>query len=163
VSPNIHRKEKMLQRRTQPTFLSEFFDEPLMGGVQDPFGLSLLGDERMDTSEMNRWVPQTDISETDKSFNVTLSLPGMTKEDVHVELDDDNRLRVWGEYKHKKKEDIHKYHRVERQYGKFERVLTLPKRIDPEHISANVEHGVLTVHVPKVEKHRKEGRQISVQ
>jgi len=98
-------------------------------------------------------VPPMDVAETEKDLCVTLELPGLDEKDITVELMG-NQLRVFGERKweqdEKKKKD---YHRVERRYGSFERVLALPDglRLDRESISAVFKKGVLEIHVPKVE------------
>jgi HSP20 family protein len=100
---------------------------------------------------MRRWMPAMDLVETPEHFVLRADLPGMTVEDVHIELED-SVLTVSGERKAEHEDEREGYHRVERAFGSFTRTLTLPKGIDPEGITAAFEHGVLEVRIPKPEQ-----------
>jgi HSP20 family protein len=109
-------------------------------------------DDRLKESSIRTWAPSTDVSETDTKIKIVANLPGMKKEDVKLELDEDTRtLRIFGEHKQEKREDNERFHSVERQFGKFERTIRLPQNADLDNINAKVEHGVLNVEIPKVE------------
>ncbi|KAL0492000.1 HSP20 family protein [Acrasis kona] len=104
-------------------------------------------------SKMNVWVPRTNVSETDSSVKISSSLPGLKKEDIKLELKDDNRtLRIYGEHKEEVRGDKEEVHMYEMHFGSFERLIRLPKNIDADSIKAKVEDGVLRVEVPKVNK-----------
>jgi HSP20 family protein len=95
-----------------------------------------------------RWIPAMDVAETEDSLVLRGDLPGMTEDDVDIEIKD-NVLTVSGERKAESEEKGEGYHRVERSFGSFSRSLTLPQGIDPEKIEAGFENGVLEVRIPK--------------
>jgi HSP20 family protein len=96
-----------------------------------------------------RWVPAMDLVETETQFVLRADLPGLAKDDVKIELDD-NVLTVSGERRSEKEERSEGgHHRVERAYGSFSRSLTLPPGIDGEQIDADYSEGVLEIRIPK--------------
>jgi HSP20 family protein len=106
------------------------------------------------------WAPRTDLSETDEAFRIRLDVPGMTKEDITVNLQN-NALTVSGERTSERKEDDEEYVRVERAFGSFHRTFTLPDAVDAENVTAAYTDGVLTIDVPKTEESTR--RQIEIQ
>src|SRR5437667_4253362 len=97
------------------------------------------------------WAPFLDVYETPESFVVKADLPSITSEDVEVTLDQ-NVLRIHGERKSEEEIKQENFHRVERRFGSFERVVSLPGHLDPDGIQANFSNGVLEVIVPKSEE-----------
>ena len=95
------------------------------------------------------FTPRTDLVETPQAMEVTVELPGMKPEDVKVEVLE-GRLTIHGEKKEEKEETGKTFHRVERRYGEFRRILPLPATIDAEKVVAEFKDGVLKVTVPKV-------------
>jgi HSP20 family protein len=91
--------------------------------------------------------PACEVDEQDDHFLISLDLPGVSKDEVKVEVID-NRLVISGERKHEKKEGKG---RSERYYGRFERSFALPTAIDADKIEARYENGVLELAVPKAE------------
>ena len=100
-----------------------------------------------------RWVPAMDLVETDDHFVLRADLPGMSQEDVTIELED-NVLTVSGERKVEHEEKREGFYRVERTFGHFRRALTLPEGVAPEGIGATFEKGVLEVRIPKPEERK---------
>jgi HSP20 family protein len=96
------------------------------------------------------WSPTVDISETENQYEVNAEIPGLKKEDIKLSVED-NVLTLSGERKVEKETDKKNYHRIEREYGKFERSFRLPKEVDAENIKAKYKNGVLTVQLPKTE------------
>ncbi len=113
-----------------------------------------------DDSTSTVWAPRTDLSETDDAFRIRLDVPGMTKEDITINLQN-NTLTVSGERTTERKEEDEEYVRVERAFGNFHRTFTLPDAVDPESVEAAYEDGVLTINVPKTEESTR--RQIEIQ
>jgi len=97
------------------------------------------------------WRPLIDVKEGDKEITVHAEVPGLNKEDIHVEVKN-NVLTVSGERKWEKKEENEKVHRVERSYGKFSRSLALPEGVDEKSIKAAFNNGVLELSIPKPEQ-----------
>jgi len=97
------------------------------------------------------WAPAVDVSEDSKAYTLAIDLPGVRPEDVKIELDG-KRLTVSGEKKLERDEKSDRLYRFERRFGSFQRVFTLPETVATDSIEARVEHGVLTLVLPKVEK-----------
>lgn len=95
-----------------------------------------------------RWTPAMDLTERDGVFVLRADLPGVSEEDVSVELDD-RLLTVSGERKSATESERDGFHRIERAYGSFSRSLTLPEGVDADAIEASFDRGVLEVRIPK--------------
>ena len=106
------------------------------------------------------WAPRTDLSETDDAFRIRLDVPGMEKDDITINLQN-NTLTVSGERSSERKEEGEEYVRVERAFGNFHRTFTLPDAVDAEKVEAAYDNGVLTINVPKTETSTR--RQIEIQ
>ena len=94
------------------------------------------------------WTPPCDIYETDKEIVLKMELPEMRKEDVHVTLEN-NVLTLRGERKFEEAVNRENYHRIERKYGEFMRVFTLPTFVEGRKVLAEFKEGMLTVKLPK--------------
>ena len=100
-----------------------------------------------------RWSPAMDLLETGEQFVLRADLPGMTEDDVSIELED-NVLTVSGERKTEREDKREGFYRMERAFGTFSRSLTLPKGVDPEAVNAQFDRGVLEVRIPKPEQRK---------
>ena len=92
------------------------------------------------------WSPAADIDEADGHYLLTVDVPGMKRDDIHIEVDGE-RILVTGERKAEEKRGLYS----ERRFGKFERAFALPTHVDTTKIEAKYEDGVLSVYVPKAE------------
>ncbi|QOC22109.1 Hsp20/alpha crystallin family protein [Wenzhouxiangella sp. AB-CW3] len=92
--------------------------------------------------------PSIDIAESKKSYRISVEVPGVDEEDIDLTLDGD-ALIISGEKRQESEEDEDGYHRIERSYGSFRRVLTLPSDADPDGITANFRKGVLKIVIPR--------------
>lgn len=99
----------------------------------------------------NSTAPAINVIESEKDYKIELAAPGMTKDDFNVRIDEDNCLVISMEKKNENKDEKKdgRYLRREFSYSKFQQTLVLPDDVEKEHISAKVEHGVLTVDIPK--------------
>ena len=102
---------------------------------------------------MRRWLPAMDLVETDDHFVLRADLPGMSEDDVKIELED-NTLTVSGERKAEHESKGEGFYRVERASGSFARSLTLPQGVDAEAVAASFDRGVLEVRIPKPEQRK---------
>lgn len=132
--------------------------EPFSGDIHRLFD-TLLGNEP--NGELQRWSPAMDLVEADDHFVLRADLPGLSEEDVDIEVRD-NVLRVSGERKAEHERTERGWHRVERSFGRFGRTLTLPEGIEPDAISASFDRGVLEVRIPKPEERKPRRVQIEV-
>jgi HSP20 family protein len=94
------------------------------------------------------WTPPCDIYETEKDIVLKMELPEMRKEDVHVTLEN-NVLTLRGERKFEEAVNRENYHRIERKYGEFIRIFTLPTFVEGGKVVAEFREGMLTVTLPK--------------
>src|SRR3954467_14342450 len=106
-----------------------------------------------------RWLPAMDLVETEDHFVLRADLPGMSEENVNIEVED-RVLTVSGERKAEHETSKEGYHRVERAFGAFSRSLTLPEGVDPEAVEASFDRGVLEIRIPKPEQRKP--RKISI-
>jgi HSP20 family protein len=97
------------------------------------------------------WTPAADIAEKDNQYVVKMELPGVTKDDVKIAVQN-NVLVIQGEKKQEKMSKGSEYQRVERSYGSFQRTFTLPTTVKTEGIEATFANGILTVTLPKAEE-----------
>lgn len=105
--------------------------------------------------------PQVDVSETDKSYEISAELPGMAEKDINVELKDDV-LTLSGEKKEESEKEEKDYHVSERRYGSFRRSFQLPSFVDQNKVSADFKNGVLKIAIPKSAAAEKKSRKIDV-
>lgn len=109
---------------------------------------------RMPTRKMfseGFWAPLMDIEETKDDILVKAELPGMKKEEVKIQINNDV-LSITGERKREEETREKTYHRIERAYGKFQRMIRLPTEVDASKVKATFENGVLTIRLPKSEQ-----------
>ncbi|HEX8857246.1 MAG TPA: Hsp20/alpha crystallin family protein [Thermoleophilaceae bacterium] len=115
--------------------------------------------EPFERGRVQRWSPPMDLVEAEDSFILKADLPGMSEDDVAIEVHD-GTLRLSGE-RHAEHEQSEKgWYRVERSFGKFSRSMTLPDGVDPDKIQAKFDRGVLEVRIPKPEERKP--RRISI-
>lgn len=105
------------------------------------------------------WYPAVDMFENEDALVVKAELPGLSKDDIDVNIDD-GKLTLSGERKSENEVGEDKFYRRERTYGKFVRTFALPADIDPDKILAEFKDGVLKIEIPKPEE--KKPRQITV-
>lgn len=101
-------------------------------------------------SQQRIWGLDLDLRETDEAYVVKASVPGFDPQQIDVTLDR-NVLTLKARLDEEELDEDEIYHLRERRYGQFSRSITLPGDVVPEEIEANVNLGVLTVHIPKHE------------
>jgi HSP20 family protein len=93
--------------------------------------------------------PHVDITESEAEYMIKADLPGLTKEDIKVSVED-GVLSISGEKKREvEKKEKNRYYHFERSYGRFTRSFTLPGHVDGKNIEAKYANGVLEVHLKK--------------
>lgn len=97
------------------------------------------------------FTPRTNVVETPEKFEVSLELPGMRPEEFKVEVQA-GELWISGEKKEEKEEKGKTFHRVERRFGEFKRVIPLPANVNTEKVAAEYKEGVLRIALPKTEE-----------
>jgi HSP20 family protein len=122
-----------------------FFDQPNPTGRNDVAA--------------RRWIPAMDLIESGDHYVLRADLPGLSDEDVNVQLED-NVLTISGERKAQHEGQQEGYYRLERAFGGFARSLTLPEGVNPDGIQAHFDRGVLEIRIPKPEQ--KKPRQVQI-
>lgn len=102
---------------------------------------------------VRRWIPAMDLAETDGEFVLRADLPGLTEDDVTIEVKD-NVLTISGERDSGYERSGTGFYRAERAHGRFLRSLDLPAGVDTASVTAAFENGVLEVRIPKPEEHQ---------
>lgn len=131
-----------------------------------PRDLDRLMDEAMGAMDWGRgenirnWFPVTDVSETPEHLALRLEVPGLSRDDIKISVEN-NMLTVRGEKKQEATREDETFYRTERSYGSFERSFSLPSHFDHDEIKANLQDGVLTIQVPRREEAK--AREISIE
>ena len=137
-------RKNQLNARRPRDILDYFFSDDFFPAVQEGFSSF-----------------RADIKETDKKYSIEAEMPGLTKEDVRIELQDDI-LTVRAEKKEDKNEDNGSYVRRERRYGSFSRSFRV-ENINSNEINAKFNNGILSIDLPKLEKVQDQKQQIQIQ
>ncbi len=103
-----------------------------------------------DSSVVN-WSPRVEITELEDRFEVNAELPGMSRDDIKIELKD-NILSISGEKSAEREKKDRKLHICERIYGSFNRSFRIPSHVKGDEIKAGFKNGVLTISLPKEEE-----------
>lgn len=124
--------------------------------LRDPLALArnLLTWDPFGTSERaSGFAARFEVKETDAAFLVIGDLPGVKEEEIDISVDNDV-MTISGSRTAEEKKENETYYLYERQYGSFSRSFRLPAHTDSSKIEAHLEHGVLTMSIPKKEASR---------
>ncbi len=126
---------RMSNQNWLPSIFNDFFDNEWM-------------------ERSNATAPAINVLENEKSYDLELAAPGMTKEDFKVALNKEGDLVINMEKKQENNEEKKHGHYLRREfsYSKFQQTMLLPDDADKEKINAQVENGVLKVNIPKIVK-----------
>lgn len=99
----------------------------------------------------NATAPAINVRETENDYEIEVAAPGMTREDFTIKIENNNQLVVSMEKKQEQKENKKegRYLRREFSYSKFQQAMILPDDVEKDKIQAKMEHGVLTIEIPK--------------
>lgn len=152
-----------MSRQIAPWRRSPLFDlhrdlDSLFGDLWDGPGL-IAESEREGFRDFQ---PRLDLSESDEAITVTVELPGIEQKDVDLSLTDD-LLVIQGEKRAEAKDESEASHRVERLYGRFQRAIRLPCRVEADRVEATFKSGVLTIRLPKAAEAQRRRVPIQVQ
>ena len=129
-------RELVRLRDEMDNLFNRFFD------MDFPISRRLFGD--------TEWAPRVDVSEGKSEITVKAEIPGCDAKDIDVKLEG-RRLSISGEKKQEKEEKEENFHRVERTYGSFSRMVELPGEVDQEAIEATYKKGILKLVFKKIQ------------
>ncbi|MBE9098802.1 Hsp20/alpha crystallin family protein [Vacuolonema iberomarrocanum] len=107
------------------------------------------------------FAPAAEIKETEDGIHLRLEVPGMEAKDLNVEVTAE-AVSISGERKSENKSEEKGLYRSEFRYGKFQRVIPLPARIDNQNVQAEYKDGVLNLNLPKVEAEKNKVVKVSL-
>ena len=137
-----------LMRRFSEEMDRLFGDVGFGGGLVSGFGREF---GRLSDLEKSMWLPQVEAFEREGKLIVRADLPGLTKDDIDVDVTDD-AIKIRGERRQEKEENEAGYYRSERSYGSFYREIPLPSGVDSEEANATFRNGVLEITMPAPER-----------
>lgn len=107
--------------------------------------------ERLSAHHTEAWSPPIDVYETGDRYVIAAELPGLTREEIELALED-SRLTIRGRRRERSRQadDVLHFHQVERGHGAFARTFDFADKINPDGVTADLSNGVLTVTLQKV-------------
>jgi HSP20 family protein len=127
-----------------------------------PFSLLPSWMPRLKMPEIEEVSPSMDIFTEGDDVVVKGELPGMKKEDINVSLTKDT-ISISGEKKKEEKVEKKDYYSLERSYGSFKRLFSLPAEVQTEKASAKFKDGVLEIRIPKTEEAKKKEKKVMIE
>lgn len=125
------------------------------------FGLSPFRTESPSLSATGLMKPQVDVTANEKEYTITVEVPGVDEKDIKVEIAG-NTMTIRGEKKLEKEKKDTNYYCMERSYGSFQRILTLPEDADEEKVEAEFRKGVLSINIPRKALPQSEVKKIEI-
>jgi HSP20 family protein len=133
-----------LMRRFSEEMDRMFGDFGFAGNLAAGFGREF---DRVADLEASMWLPQIEAFEKEGQLIVRADLPGLTKDDINVDITDD-AIKIRGERRQEKEENEEGYYRSERSYGSFYREIPLPGGVNRDQANASFRNGVLEITMP---------------
>src|SRR6056297_1947633 len=127
---------------------------------EDPFN-SMVSDFFGDVMDFAGRNFRADIKENDEEYTIEAEMPGMKKEDIELEIND-NYLTISAEHSEEREEKEENYIRRERRQGRYTRSFYL-ENVNQDDIKAEYDDGILKVHLPKEEKTPVKKRTINIE
>ncbi len=116
------------------------------------FDDALIPETWSDFSNLSK-IPAAELTENDNSLNLKLEVPGMTAQDLDIQVSAD-RVSISGERKSETKSEENGSTRSEFRYGKFSRVIPLPSKVQNTNVTAEFQDGILNLTLPKAEEEK---------
>lgn len=122
---------------------------------------SLLDNSLFDNAALGAFRAKLNVSGGDKEYEISIELPGLSEEDIHIDLQG-NVLTIQGQKEEVNEDKDKHYYRVERSSGAFQRTLSLPDDADTEGMTATMKNGLLTLTIPRKATQKEAVRRIPI-
>ena len=164
----LSRREQFAPGTATPfTFMRRFSEEMDRLFEDFGFGRGLVAPtfesslDRLGALGVEAWSPQVEVFERDKQLIVRADLPGMTREDINVDIED-GALIIRGERQNEREENDAGYYRSERSYGSVYRRIPLPQGVSAKDATADFRNGVLEIKMPVLQRADQQRRQLEI-
>ncbi|MDR1167260.1 MAG: Hsp20/alpha crystallin family protein [Heliobacteriaceae bacterium] len=149
----------------EPELYFDSIHQELNNFLRDAFSSHSLANP-LNIKKISTWRPAVEVKQNDKNYKVKVQLPGIKKDNIVVELDNDFMTiaaEIHEEREEKEqKEKNERYHTSEFRYGKYMRTISFDQPVKTEDAEADYKDGVLTITVPKQNPHTKEPKRLTV-
>lgn len=157
---SIKNRSNSTHNNTQILSLQKEFNnlfENLKQDLEQSFSFPSVGKELKD-----KWMkPSLDLFSFNNDYVINLELPGVNPKDIEIEISGDVMI-IKGEKRQEEEEKNKNFYRLERTYGSFKRVLSLPSDSDINKINSNYKDGILTINIPRKQIPKNEIKKIQI-
>ena len=153
ISPFESSQHPMMQLHRE---MDRLFENAFRG-----FGISPFKTEFPSLTSTGLLKPQVDVAVSEKEYSIAVEVPGVDEKDVKVEIAN-NTMTIRGEKKQEKEEKEKNFYCMERSYGSFQRVLSLPEDADDEKVKAEFKKGILNIRVPRKELPKSDVKKVEI-
>jgi len=162
-------RKSVEEKRAEPAAATP---DPTRSAMPEPLRMmqDMLASPLASASSLDRWFgdfspnlfqPHIDVVDDGEALRLTAELPGMERKDIELLIEDDY-LMLRGEKKVEAKSEEKGCYRLERAFGRFQRMIPLPDGLDTGRAEARFENGTLTLRIPKLEQAKASGRRINI-
>ena len=149
----------------EPELYFDSIHNELNNLLRDTFFAHSLGNP-LNIKKVSTWRPAIEVSQCDKGYKVKVQLPGVKKDDIEVELDNDfltvtAEIREENEEK-EEREKNERYHTSEFRYGKYKRTISFDQPIKADEAVAEYKDGILKIKLPKVEEKTSQAKKLTI-
>lgn len=146
----------------EPELSFDSIHQELNNFLRDTFMESVFA-HPLNLRKTSTWRPAIELKQTDKDYKVKVQLPGVKKEDIHVDLNNDY-MTISAEIKEEKKEkdDLEKIHTSEFRYGKYIRTISFDNPIKTDESKAEYQNGILSIEMPKQKIEKTKAKRLEI-
>jgi len=148
----VIRWEPLSEMSTLRRQMDRLFDELMQARSNSP---------EFTLSNGNAWVPAVEVKETDAEVVLRAEIPGVEAKDLDVQVTQ-KAVAITGEHRHEKKSEQKGHLRSEFRYGKFQRVVPLPAQVQNDQVKAQLQDGILTLNLPKLEAEQRKVVKVTI-
>ncbi len=141
--------------------INQLFEKTFHDFGFSPFSRSPLWDQKPSAELASPFYASLNVASDDEQYTITLEAPGLEQKDISIELKE-RVLVIKGNKQEESENKDKQFYRIERRYGSFERVLSVPDDADVDGINASMKSGLLTIKIPRLEAEKSKVRQITI-